>query len=446
MSRILLVSTLRNYHMNNEMYPSGALLLLGSLLRKHGHTVKVAHMVADKVSVERFTGILQEFHPSIVGFTVSTYQTKYTKIISRQVKEFNVGIVTVAGGAHPTALGMGFLNEFPDIDILVYGEGEMAFLDIAKGIPLVDIKGIYFRSNQHLIPTGTSQLITNIDDFPLPDKSLINFKAYSGLFPVGKRPSMFIMSSRGCPYKCTFCSKSIYGNTLRLRSPGNIMEEVELLYKDWGVREIHFGDDTFNANRKWANDLLDLIINRGYNKKLSFRVALRVNESILDMELLKHLKSAGVWFVYYGVENGNQDMLDHMCKGITIPEVKRAFALTHSINIKTEAFFIVGMPGESVQTIRDSYNLYKAIKPFWGGFSRAMPFPGTKFTEEVGLKNHLLSVDYDNFTPSSMVVRTDTMTSNELEYWVRILNRMADMDKMKHPKQLMYALIEKAKK
>jgi anaerobic magnesium-protoporphyrin IX monomethyl ester cyclase len=328
---------------------------------------------------------------------------------------------------------------------VVYREGENALTDIANGTSLSQIKGICYRDGETRIINQPSPLMENLDNLPLPDKSMINFSRCSGLFPVGKRPCMFIMASRGCPYQCTFCSKSVYGNTLRQRSPENVVEEIELLYKDWGVREIHFADDTFNANLNWAHKLLDLIIKGEWNKKLAFRIALRVNEKIVNYELLKHLKAAGVWFIYYGVENGNQAMLDRMHKGIKIEEVKRAFRITHTVGIKTEAFFIIGMPGETKATIKDSYNLYKEINPWWGGFSKAMPFPNTLFAKEVEENGQLLCKDYEKWNPSNIVVRTDELTSQELDNWTDKMNNMTRKSKIFKPKQMMYLAIDQAK-
>ena len=447
MKNILLVSPARNYPMANEMYPSGALLLLGTMLRKQGHNVKVVHMVADKVDRASFQGILRQTRPDIVGFTVSTYQTAMTRLLSMDAKARNPNTVIVAGGSHPSALGADFLKDFPCVDVSVYGEGESALTQLCLDDNLRNIRGIHYRGLRRgeVVTNPPQPLLANdaLDALPFPDKSLIDFGRYSGLFPVGRRPCMFVMSSRGCPYQCSFCSKSIYGNTLRLRSPENIIGEVERLYWDWGVREIHFGDDTFNANRGWASDLLDLIIKRGLHRKLVFRVALRVNEKILDMELLRHLKAAGVWFIYYGVENGDQGMLDRMQKGITVAEVERAFRLTHSIGLKTEAFFIIGLPGETRETIQASRDLYKRIRPFWGGFSRALPFPGTAFTTAAERDGNLLSKDYDTFCPGTMAVRTDSLTAEELDRAVVSANRMARWGKLSHPKQVMYALGDK---
>ena len=443
--KILLVSPLRNYPIGNEQYPSGALLILGTILRKQGHTVKLVHMVADRLDAAGFGEALVDFKPDIVGFTVTTYQTKSTRELLKITKVVNKDITTVVGGAHPSALKSEFLTSFPDTDIVVYGEGEQTITDIAQEKPLAQVANICYRDNGVVTTSKVLAPPADLDSLPPIDTGLLTLKGYSGLFPVGRRPCMFVMSSRGCPFSCSFCSKSVFGNTLRLRSPEGIVDEVGRLYRDWGVREIHFADDTFNANLKWAYRLLDLIIKNEYHKKLTFRIALRVNEKILDMELLEHLKRAGVWFIYYGVENGNQAMLDRMHKGITVEEVKRAFRLTRKAGIKTEAFFIIGMPGETVETIQDSYNLYKEIKPWWGGFSKAMPFPGTAFTQEVRDKGYLLCSDYDDLNPSRIVVRTDAMTAGELDRWTDAMNLMTRWDKIRKPKQMVYLAVDQVK-
>ena len=172
-------------------------------------------------------------------------------------------------------------------------------------------------------------------------------------------------------------------------------------------------------------------------------MALRVNKQILNTDLLSHLKAAGVWFVMFGVESGNQEMLNRMHKGTTIEEIKRAFRLAHTAGIKTEAFFIVGMPGETDATVNDSLRLYKEIKPYWGGFSRAVPFPGTGLTEELQKSGHLLCEDYDQFGPSCKAVRTDALSADAIEGYVNVLERMARRDKIMHPKQVLYAIRDK---
>ena len=443
--RILLFSTSRNgMTLDNEMYPSGALMLLGTLLKKQGHIVKVVHTVADRVSVAMLPGLLHKFNPDIVGFTMCTYQSTMTKILMSKIKSFNDKIVTVIGGSHPSALGGECLMDCLGADIAVYGEGEKAMLAIASDTPLSQISGIHYWDNGRVVTNPQTPLLTSaeLDALPLPDKSLVNFKRYIGLVPVGRRPCMFILASRGCPYQCTFCSKAVYGSLLRQRSPERVMEEVGLLYRDWGVREIHFSDDTFNANLVWAHKLLDLIIQNGYHKKLIFRVAMRVNEKIVNLELLRHLKAAGVWLICYGVENGNQGMLDKMCKGITIEEIKRSFKLTHSVGIKPLAFFILGTTGETAQSIQDSRNLCKEIKPYWSGVSKAVPYPGTVFYQEVKDAGHLRDDNYGNLVSTKMQVRTETLSVKELDRLTTAMIRMTRWNKIALPKQDIYAVMD----
>ena len=438
--RILLFSTFRNgMSLRNEMHPSGALMLLGGLLKKQGHIVKVVHTVADRVNVAMLPRLLQEFNPDIAGFSVCTAQSTMSKVLIEKVKSYNDKIIITIGGPHPSALGDECLTDCPEIDIAVYGEGEKTIVDIAQDVPLSQIRGIHYRSDNKIVTNPPTPLLTSaeLDALPLPDKSLVNFKRFIGIVPVGRRPSMFIQASRGCPYSCTFCSKAVYGSIVRQRSPERVIEEVELLYHDWGVREIHFLDDTFNINLTWTHKLLDLIIKNGYHKKLIFRVAMRVNEKIVNLELLRHLKAAGVWIICYGVENGNQGMLDRMCKGITIEEIRRAFRLTHSVGLKSLAYFIIGTTGETIQSIQDSRNLCKEIKPYWAGISKAAPYPGTTFYQEV------INAGYrGNFDLIYKQLRTETLSGEELDRLTDSMMRMTRWNKIAKPKQSMYAVLD----
>jgi len=239
---------------------------------------------------------------------------------------------------------------------------------------------------------------------------------------------MFIMASRGCPFGCIFCSKSVYGSTVRYHSPDYIISLVEYLHRDFGVKEVFFQDDTFNLNRAWTENILNKIIGSGLNKTMIFRTPFRVNEKLVDRELLNLMKKAGFWLIFYGVENGNQDMLDRMKKGITTEEVKRAFKLTHEAGIKTEASFIIGLPGETESTIKDSINLWHEIKPYWTGFSRAIPFPNTPFERESRIKGNIICGDYDEYTVGKTMVRTETMTAEQLEKWAQHCAKLVMLD------------------
>ena len=438
--RILLISPERHFPMSNEMYPSGALLLLGTLLKNRGHTVKIVHMVADKVTMDGIQSIVMDFNPEIIGLTVSTFQSKHTKILTKYIKTHHENIQIVIGGPHPSALKQDILNDFPNVDIAVFGEGEKAFTAIVEEVPLHQINGICYREGSRVISNPPSVLLQELDTLPFPDLNFANLSRYSGPHPLGRRPAMCIMASRGCPYSCIFCSKSVYGSTVRYHSPEYIVSLVEYLHKDFGVKEVFFQDDTFNLNRTWAENTLHQIIQRGLNKTLKFRTSFRVNEKLVDMELLKLMKEAGFWLIFYGVENGNQDMLNRMKKGITIEEIKRAFKLTHEAGIKTEAVFIIGLPGETEDTIKDSIKLWRELKSYRAGFSRAIPFPNTPFEKEARMTGNIICKDYDEYVLDKMMVQTETMTAEQLEKWAQYCSKLLFMDTtrilMTHPVEL----------
>jgi radical SAM superfamily enzyme YgiQ (UPF0313 family) len=412
---ILLINPLENdLTREYDMYPSGALVLIGTMLNNIGHNIKIIHMASDKIGYSEFKDITIDFKPDIIGITMNTYQTKSAKEISKIVKEVNKNILVVVGGPHPSALKLQIFNDFPWVDVIVVGEGEHTFLEIVNGKNLNEIQGICYDNKIN----EPRPRIKDLDYIPLPNLDLVGFKEnkFVGANPVGAQPSMYIMASRGCPYQCTFCNKSIWGNTTVFRKPEMIVREIQWLHEKYGIKEIFFQDDTFNLNRKWAERIFNLIIENNLNKDIIYKTPFRANEKLVDEDLLKLAKEAGFWLIFYGVENGNQEMLDRMKKGLTVKELKRAFELTHKVGLKTIASFIIGLPGENRKTVEDTFNLWKELKPYVTGYSPAIPFPTTEFEKEIIKKGHLLVTNYDEYSAGKIVVRTDELTKNDLEY------------------------------
>ena len=413
--RILLIHPLQNILSKVDVYPSGALILMGTMLNNMGHDVKIVHMSSDRISISELKDIIVDFRPDIAGITMNTFQTKSSKQASKIIKEIDKNILVVVGGPHPSSLRSRLFDYFPFVDIVVYGEGEHTFLEIVEGKSLREIKGLCYDNKINEQRPRSKDL----DYIPMPNLDLAGFNEnkFPGPEPVGAHPSMYIMASRGCPYQCTFCNKSIWGNTTIFRKPDSIIKEIEWLHGKYGIKEIFFQDDTFNLNREWAKTIFYNIIDRKLNKDIIYKVLFRANEYLVDKELLSLAKEAGVWLIFYGVESGNQEMLNRMKKNITIKEIRRAFELTHKIGIKTIGSFIIGMPGEDETSIRDTFNLWREIKPYEVGFSPAIPFPDTEFEKIVIGKKHLFVTDYDEYSPDKFVARTDKLTRNDLEHY-----------------------------
>lgn len=406
--RVLLVSPVENDGKPYEHFPSGALILFGSLLRERGHVVRLVHMTADRIGVDGLQTVVERFAPDLVGLTMNTYQTRSVREISAALKRRNAALPIIVGGPHSSALRERMFKFFPYIDYAVCGEGEQALLELLADVPPDRIPG--------LCRPGQSQVVRShppdLDFIPLPRLDLIKLSRFSGADPHRAHPQMFVMASRGCPFQCTFCNKSVFGHSVRFRRPEFIVREVEWLHTEYGIREIFFQDDTFNLKRDWAEHVMQLIIDRKLNRKIVFAAPFRANGNLIDARLLSMAKAAGFWLVFYGVENGNQAMLDAMGKGLTLEEIRRAFHLTHEAGLETKASFMIGLPGETEDTVEESIRLWRELDPLATGVGPAIPFPDTEFDRMVTASGHKLTDDFDLFSSEAVLVRTAQMDAD----------------------------------
>jgi len=403
---ILLVQPHYNFPVSYVECPSGALILLGTIAENAGHKVKVLHLDADEVDLRQE---LMAFKPDILGITVDTFHTRSAKVVSKLAKEVSKDIFVTIGGPHPSALKEECFAEFPEADAIVHGEGEFGFMELIEGKP--EPPNCLMGGNG-LKPTVYS---ADLDHIPLPDYDLVDIHRFSGFIVPGPQPIFYIMASRGCPFRCTFCgSSSIWERKVRLRKPEMVVDEAEYLINKYGAREIFFTDDTFNSKLPWTMEILSLLIGRGLNQKCIFRITCRADQKLITEEFLKLAKEAGVWLIFYGVESGNQQLVDSMNKGLNLNDVRRAFKLTNEAGIKIQASFILGMPGETKETIEDTKWFIQETKPDYYGCSLATPFPGTELERQVKLKGHLFETDYENYGMGFSLVRTDTLSRAEL--------------------------------
>jgi anaerobic magnesium-protoporphyrin IX monomethyl ester cyclase len=336
--QVVLISPEYNYPIWSEMYPNGALALLKAVAQDEGAAVYDIQMVSDKYDIARVLETIEAIRPSYIGVTFTTFQTKSTRELCRAIKErFDIPII--AGGAHVSSIGEPIIKDFPDIDYFVAGEGETIFREILQG--------------KHAPGFIRACGFENLDETPMPDYSWVDLKKFTGAPPPSARPSMFMMASRGCPSQCTFCNKAVYGSNVRYKSPERVIKELKQLHK-MGAKEVFFQDDTLNLNYEWLDEILDRIQFEKFG--MVYRAPFRANEKLVHYSLLKKLKDTGFWLLFYGVESGDEQILKSAKKGMTIPEIERAFRLTKEAGIKTEASFIVGLPGENHQTVHKSFD------------------------------------------------------------------------------------------
>jgi radical SAM superfamily enzyme YgiQ (UPF0313 family) len=432
MTRILFVNPEQNQKGAIAMYPSGALILMATMCQNAGHEVRIHDGAVDNTDIRK---VIADFKPTIACITCNTFQTKHANKYLDLIKKTDRRILTVIGGPHPSAIGIQTLTDFPNADIAVMGEGEFTFMEIVDGLCVNydvnkvtysikkahEIKGICYR---HTIVGNTMTEprppTANLDHIPLPNLDLVDITKYAGINGDPNERTMFMMCSRGCPFDCIYCNKSVFGRHVRYRKPEKIIEEIKWLHDKYGINHVYFQDDTFNLKLGWTEDILNMIIDEGLNKDIKYMAPFRANNNLVDEELLALAKKANFQTIFYGVESGNQAMLDRMHKGLKLAELERAFRLTHRAGINTVGAFIIGLPGETRHTVKDTIRFWRKIRPTYSGFTMATPFPNTKFESEIKSKGQLLNSNYNEYRCGGSYVRTDELTRNELEFYTAV--------------------------
>lgn len=387
--------------------PLGLAYIAAVIRDSRKHELKVIDAAAFDLNDEKVLEELKNFGADVVAVGAVTDLLEAELNVLRIGKK--LGIKTVIGGAHATILPEE-TAAFEEVDIVSVGESEYTLLDLLDSLEkkkdLRKVKGIVFKKKVSgkikIIKTKPRETIQNLDELPFPARELFPWRLYSSYSSiVRKTPSMHMMTSRGCPFKCTFCASQSLWKNCRARSPKNIVDEIEILIKKFGVKEIYLFDDTFNLDLKRAEEICDEIINR------KLKVYLRVQARVLPMneQLLKKMKKAGCWCIYYGIESGNEDVLKDIKKNITIEQVKTTFKMTEKAGIRTFGFFMIGLPKDNRKTIQDTLDLALQINPDFVNFTILIVYPGTEIYElaikegsvkRIGPKEIFKSVRYTN--------------------------------------------------
>lgn len=400
------------------VFPPQGILYIAKVLLNFGHEVAVIDADIDNLSLEDILKKVLEYRPDIIGITVNTLQCKAAYETSDYIKKM-YDVPIVLGGPHPSALKEKIFEKCKSANILIFGEGEFTFLEIAhnfdKNYSFAKIKGVCYNDKGKIYINPSREPIENLDELPFPALDLIGpITKYPGAYPTGARPSIQLMASRGCPFNCSFCSNPVWGKKIRLRSPDSVLNEVEWLQNEFKVKEIFFQDDTFNFKREWFEEICNGIIERRLNQKSIFKSPFRANSNLIDLELLRLAKEAGFWMIFYGVESGNQAILNSIHKKMELKEIQRAIKLTRKVGIKVYASFIIGNIGESKSTIYDTIKFAKKIDPDYYGFAVAMPYPGSELYTVAHEKGYLKD-EFENFQINKSIINTDTLTSAEVQ-------------------------------
>jgi anaerobic magnesium-protoporphyrin IX monomethyl ester cyclase len=405
----------------NPPAPSGstghlpfALLGLGYLaavLEKNQYEVDVIDCQALKLSYEEFKSEIGKRQPNVVGMTSTTLTYKTGLKLTKIAKEMCPNCLTIHGGPHVTFWDDKALQECPELDVVVRKEGENTLLELVQrleaGKSFRDVLGITYRKDGKIAKNPDRPYIENLDGLPFPARNLWpleRLRKYEDMF--------YLTTSRGCVYWCEFCATvRMHGRKYRMRSPKNVVDELEFLNKTYGASHFTFCDDAFTVDKARTEELCEEIRNR--KLKIKWNCGTRVD--MLSRELLIRMKEAGCISVWFGVESGSQQVLDAMKKGISTAQTMRVFSWVRELGLKPVPNVILGFPGETKQTAWKTIKFMEKISPDDVGFYNvATPFPGTPLFDLVKKNGWLKITDFDKYDTATPIFETPTLSMKEL--------------------------------
>jgi anaerobic magnesium-protoporphyrin IX monomethyl ester cyclase len=379
--KVVLVGPKWNKLVNS--YPSLGLGYIAAVLEQEGHEVKVIDMgLRPSLPVEDEMQPVFAFDPDLVGFTSMSTSHHSIERAAKLVKE-QLGCTTLIGGPHATTLPELTLSD-PNFDFLIHGEGEEPARQLVRVLARgsTDWQGIlglgYKTKDGEIKINSEAPLIPNLDDVPYPARHLFDLEAYPLFDPTGAR-MLTVLSSRGCPYNCSFCFKGIVGRTYRHRSPDNVIGELQQCMDRYGVRSFYFIDDLFTIDVRRLDAFCDRVIEVGLD--IRWQCLARVDR--VTLPILKKMYKAGCREVHYGVESGNPEVLKATAKHVNLAQVKQAAAWTDEVGIRGKGYFILGLPGDNDKTIEDTISFAESLPLDEAMFSIATPFPGTRMWDEL---------------------------------------------------------------
>lgn len=411
-------SDVRWPHMRKDRYLEYPIYLsyAVSVLEKSGFEVGFIDGVAEELSISDFVEAVKKTSSDIIIIECSTPSIRYDLLTAEKVKEEISDIVVVLVGSHPSFFHKEILMENEFVDVICRGEFDLTVRDIAvalsNGGELREIKGISFRDGRGVHVNEERPLIENLDELPFPARRTVKIEPYLAGICTGNMPTTMV-SSRGCPYKCVYClwPRTLYGRVFRARSPENVVAEIEELVKEYHVDEIYFDDDCLTLNKKRLLKICALIKKRDIEVKWICQS--RVDT--VDEEMLKEMKEAGCHYIEFGVESGSQEILNAMKKGMRLESVRKAFALCKKIGIKTQAYFLFGVPGENYGTFRKTVEFAKELDPDSAQFALAIPHPGTELYQACGEKGWLKYDSWEDFDGCKALIETEELSRADAE-------------------------------
>lgn len=384
---------------------------IAGLLREKGHELRIVDSMVEDYGIAEVKEEIRRFDPSLIIVDMSTvtyFGDAATIEALKEGEDYHIAAI----GTHVTALPEATLKE-TKLDSVIRGEPEETSLCLADALEnankLSEVEGISFRQNGQILHNPSRPFIENLDQLPFPARDLIKNDRYT--MPVSNRPYTLVITSRGCSHNCIFCTaRQYYGCRLRKRTPKNIVDEIEEIIKRFGITDITMWSDTFTLDREFVVGVCNEIKRRG----LGFNWMTNSRVDRVDKGLLKLMKEAGCSMLSFGIESGSQRILNNVRKGTTLEQAEQVFIWTKELGIETIAHFILGLPGETKETIAETIRFARKLDPDYPQFYGAIPFPGTEFYELAANNGWITTNDWSKYELNQAIVSTPSLSVEQL--------------------------------
>lgn len=345
---------------------------------------------------------IKNFSPDIVGVSC-LFSAKEMDLLNvcRFAKEVDENIITVAGGAHPTMKYNEVLKD-RNLDFVILGEGEYSFLNLIETLnkngDLSRVDGLAFKNGSRISLNPKTKYIENLDELPLPARYLLKMEKYMNTSSphsgIRRHPFTSMITSRGCPNRCTFCViRNLWGPRARFRTAKNVLLEIEHLIKTYGIKEIHFEDDNIMVDNKRARELFSGIIDNKWDLSLNSPSGLAV--ATLDEDLLSLMKKAGYFSIAIAIESGDANVLKLMRKPVNLEKVRGVVDAARKVDLKVKGFFILGYPGETKEQMQRTIDFAAGVSLDWAIFFVATSIPGSELESVCKEKGYLVDKNLD---------------------------------------------------
>ncbi|MFO8184278.1 MAG: radical SAM protein [Candidatus Aegiribacteria sp.] len=395
--------------------------LAGELL-KEGHQVRIADLMVETNPFGVYREALLEFRPEYVGITFTTPLFHEAAELAAMAHELLPGSTTIAGGIHASTLPGESLEE-GGFDIVVLGEGERTLAEVVSGADPGTVRGIAFGKGDGYTETRPRELIEDLDRLPLPAWQLHDLSRYrSPHIASRKNPVGYMETNRGCNHYCTFCSQRIFGHSVRSKSSRRVVDEMFRML-ELGFQDIHIKDDNFTADIERAKETCRLLIDEKFPAPWALPTGVNVED--VDMEFFSLAREAGCYQISFGIESGVPGILSNVNKNQSPERMRNAVVMAHRAGLETVGFFMMGLPGDTEETMRRSIRFARSLPLTYAKASMTLPFPSSALYRQIKKDGRILSEDWRmyNFHSTSEVWKHENLDWDTIRRYYSLFHR-----------------------